>query len=133
MDKTWTIPQSGTRVGWGTNEAPRGALLHYNEYDQNRITKYQCIVPTTWNASPRHGATDATAGPIEQAVMTPPVGLSGVPSPSGYAAGAAQDVAVEILRVVHSFDPCIACAVHKVDGKKAKAEKLNTKKEVRRR
>ncbi len=130
VDSSWAPPTTGTNAGWGTNEAPRGALLHYNEHSQNRITKYQCIVPTTWNASPRHTiADDATAGPIENAIMNPPVAHTGATSTGR---GGAQTVPVEMLRVVHSFDPCIACAVHKVDKKK-KAEKLNTKKEVRRR
>jgi hydrogenase large subunit len=129
VDPTWTIPQNGTQEGWGTNEAPRGALLHYNKHTNNRIEKYQCIVPTTWNANPRAAGNP---GPIEQAIMTPGMAHSAASSPSGRG-GAPQYVPVEALRVVHSFDPCIACAVHKVDGKKAKATKLNTKKEVRRR
>ncbi len=131
VDSSWTIPQSGTQEGWGTNEAPRGALLHYNKYSNNRIEKYQCVVPTTWNASPRDAG--GQAGPIEAAVMNPAMAHSGNSSPSWRVGGTAKYVPVEALRVVHSFDPCIACAVHTVDRKKAKAKRVNNKKEVRRR
>jgi len=133
VNKNWAPPQSGNASGWGTNEAPRGALLHYIDYTDNRIEKYQCIVPTTWNASPRHGSSSGTAGPIEASIMNPAILHSCKSSASGRAGGANQYVPVEILRVTHSFDPCIACAVHKVEGKKVKAKRLNTKKEVRRR
>jgi len=147
VNKSWNPPQDEEREGWGTNEAPRGALLHYMQYgavvdpdpndpngkrgaNYNRITKYQCVVPTTWNANPY---APGGKGPIEKALLG--TYLAGVTSQSGRAVPPAtnQYVAVEALRVAHSFDPCIACAVHKVEGKKVKAKKLNTKKEVRRR
>jgi len=126
VDKSWAPSQSASAQGWGSNEAPRGALLHYVSYDKNRINRYQCVVPTTWNVNPE---ADGIKGPIEQAIID--TGVSGYESASGRTGGTAQYVSVEVLRVVHSFDPCIGCAVHMVDGKKAKGKRLNVKKEVR--
>lgn len=99
------LPLPKSASGFGLNEAPRGALAHFVATDADaRISNYQCVVPTTWNASP----TDAgMAGAIEKALEGAP--LSGVNSGSVY-------VPVEGLRVIHSFDPCIACAVHVVDA-----------------
>ncbi len=88
------VPEKGQGVGlW---EAPRGALAHFNVIEGKRLKNYQCVVPTTWNASPRDHK--GTRGPIEQALIGTPVQN--------------PDKPLEILRVVHSFDPCIACAVH---------------------
>jgi Ni,Fe-hydrogenase I large subunit len=61
-----------------------------------RLKNYQCVVPTTWNASPRDNK--GVRGPIEEALIGTPVSNADKP--------------LEVLRVVHSFDPCIACAVH---------------------
>lgn len=102
---SWTMP-SGTVRGYGAHEAPRGALAHWIEITGGKISNYQCVVPTTWNASPRDA--NGAPGPIEKALEGTPV--SGVKS-SG------NDVPVEALRVIQSFDPCIACTVHVVDGK----------------
>jgi Ni,Fe-hydrogenase I large subunit len=88
------IPKSGS--GYGLTEAPRGALGHWLTIENHRIQRYQCIVPTTWNCSPRDAS--GLPGPVEQAL----VGLM-VEDP-------AQPI--EVGRVVRSFDPCIACAVH---------------------
>lgn len=90
------IPTSAS--GMGLTEAPRGALGHWIQIDEAKIARYQVITPTAWNASPRDD--DDQMGPIEQALIGTPV--------------ADTDQPVEVLRVVHSFDPCIACAVHLV-------------------
>jgi len=87
-------------AGWGLCEAPRGALGHWVRIENGAIANYQCVVPSTWNGSPRDAA--GRRGPWEQALVGTPV------------ADAAQPV--EILRTVHSFDPCMACAVHVLDG-----------------
>lgn len=105
-----------TVSGFGAHEAPRGALGHWVSVDSDlKITKYQCVVPTTWNASPRDGSN--IKGAIESALTTVPTPLSGVKS-------GGQAVPVEALRVIQSFDPCIACAVHVVDGKKLKSKEV---------
>ncbi|MFH1422022.1 MAG: nickel-dependent hydrogenase large subunit [Planctomycetota bacterium] len=88
------IPQ--TAEGAGLSEAPRGALGHWITIKDSVISKYQLVVPTTWNASPRD--SDNVPGPIEQAIEGLPVKDENKP--------------VEIVRAVRSFDPCIACAVH---------------------
>jgi len=88
------VPEKGQ--GMGLWEAPRGALAHYNVIEGKRLKNYQCVVPTTWNASPRDHK--GVRGPIEEALVGTPV-LN-------------PDKPLEVLRVVHSFDPCIACAVH---------------------
>ena len=82
--------------GMGLTEAPRGALGHWIEINETTISRYQVITPTAWNASPRDHFDQM--GPIEQALIGTPV--SDIEQP------------IEVLRVVHSFDPCIACAVH---------------------
>jgi len=91
---TATIPSSATATG--LTEAPRGALGHWLEISDGRISRYQIITPTCWNASPRDN--NGRRGPIEQALMGTPV----------------QDInqPVEVVRVIHSFDPCLSCAVH---------------------
>lgn len=93
------------KVGYGVSEAPRGALAHFCTIDKGVIAAYQCVVPTTWNGSPKdsQGAGFATtlagAGPIEAATIGSP-----------YAGGTTPGV--EALRIAQSFDPCIACAIH---------------------
>jgi len=88
------IPESATGVG--LTEAPRGALGHWIEISDSKISRYQVITPTAWNASPRDDY--GNRGPIEDALIGTPV--------------KEIDQPIEMLRVVHSFDPCIACAVH---------------------
>ncbi len=82
--------------GFGFLEAPRGALGHWVTVDHDRIAGYQIIAPTTWNASPRDH--DGQPGPYEAAVRGLPV--------------ARPEQPLEVLRAIHSFDPCLACAVH---------------------
>jgi Ni,Fe-hydrogenase I large subunit len=82
--------------GWGFHEAPRGALGHWVRIKDGAIVNYQCVVPSTWNASPRDGKDQR--GPYEASLLGTPVVDANRP--------------VEILRTVHSFDPCMACAVH---------------------
>ncbi len=93
----YKIPKNGEGVGlW---EAPRGALGHWVRIKNYKIENYQCVVPTTWNACPRDDK--GQKGPLETALLGTPVADPKKP--------------LEILRVVHSFDPCIACAVHVID------------------
>src|SRR5271163_1838737 len=86
--------------GYGLEEAPRGSLGHWVEIDNKRIVNYQAVVPSTWNAGPRdaHGQR----GAYEAALNGTPI--------------ADPERPLEILRTVHSFDPCLACAVHVVDA-----------------
>ncbi len=86
--------------GYGWHEAPRGALGHWVHIKDKQIANYQCVVPTTWNASPRDAK--GQRGPYEQALLDTPIADPTKP--------------LEILRTVHSFDPCIACAVHLLDA-----------------
>jgi hydrogenase large subunit len=85
--------------GVGIMEAPRGALSHWIVIDNQKISNYQAIVPSTWNAGPRDAQDNE--GPYEAALKGHQ--LQNVKQP------------IEILRTVHSFDPCIACAVHLTD------------------
>ncbi|MDH3215075.1 MAG: nickel-dependent hydrogenase large subunit [Candidatus Krumholzibacteria bacterium] len=82
--------------GVGLSEAPRGALAHWIVIRDKKIHNYQLVVPSTWNASPRDAKGQRSA--YEASLMDTPV--------------AQADQPLEILRTVHSFDPCIACAVH---------------------
>ena len=82
--------------GVGTVGAPRGALGHWISIKDGRIENYQCVVPSTWNASPRD--TKGQIGAFEAALMNTPV--------------VNADQPVEILRTLHSFDPCMACSTH---------------------
>jgi ferredoxin hydrogenase large subunit/hydrogenase large subunit len=90
----FTIPK--TASGCGLTEAPRGALGHWLLIDDYRIKNYQCIVPTTWNCSPRDDK--GQPGPVEHAITGTIVEDPAQP--------------IEVGRIVRSFDPCIACAVH---------------------
>ncbi len=96
MDKfdpsTWDSDVKG--VGFG--EAPRGALGHWVHIKDTKIENYQCVVPTTWNASPRDPA--GNIGAYEASLLDTPM--------------VNADQPVEILRTVHSFDPCLACSTH---------------------
>jgi hydrogenase large subunit len=107
VHQTSTIPAQAT--GAGLTEAPRGALGHWMEIQNSVISRYQVITPTNWNASPRDDAD--VPGPIEDALVGVPVADISQP--------------VEVLRVVHSFDPCLACAVHMVrPGERAARTKV---------
>jgi [NiFe] hydrogenase large subunit len=92
-----SIPAKG--MGMGLNEAPRGALGHWIDMADGKIANYQMVVPTTWNLGPRCSA--GKRGPMEQALIGTKVEDPARP--------------IEVLRIVHSFDPCIACAVHVLD------------------
>ena len=85
--------------GFGVHEAPRGVLSHWAIVENGKIRSYQAVVPSTWNAGPR--ADDGAMGPYEASLVGNPV--------------ADPELPLEVLRTVHSFDPCIACAVHMVD------------------
>ena len=86
--------------GFGYMEAPRGALGHWVVIDNGKISNYQMVVPTTWNASPRDHKEQA--GAYEMSLVGTPL--------------AKPDEPLEILRTIHSFDPCMACAIHMVDA-----------------
>jgi hydrogenase large subunit len=92
---TW--PRHAQGVGYV--EAPRGSLAHWIVIDDGKISNYQAVVPTTWNAGPRDAA--GIAGPYEAALEG--ITLHDPKQP------------LEILRTVHSFDPCLSCAVHVID------------------
>jgi hydrogenase large subunit len=77
-------------------EAPRGALAHWVKIKDTRIESYQCVVPTTWNAGPRDAKNQI--GAYEAALLNTPMVNPAQP--------------LEILRTIHSFDPCLACASH---------------------
>jgi hydrogenase large subunit len=85
--------------GVGFLEAPRGSLAHWIVIDDGKISNYQAVVPTTWNAGPRDAA--GAEGPYEAALRGQSVQDPKQP--------------LEILRTIHSFDPCLACAVHVLD------------------
>lgn len=118
---TWTwkpkdIP-TGTKQGWGGTEAPRGALMHQCTIDNGKISKYQCIVPTTWNGSPKSTLAAAKPGGEHGAIEAAMIGMTyasngGRFTTQGGAVGTVTGGGVEVLRVAQSFDPCIACAVH---------------------
>jgi hydrogenase large subunit len=93
-----------TATGIGLTEAARGALGHWINIASGRINRYQVITPTNWNASPMDDSDQH--GPIEQALIGMPIADINQP--------------IEVLRVIHSFDPCLSCAVHMVrpDSKK---------------
>lgn len=93
--KTWEKRAEGV----GTTEAPRGALAHWIVIEDQKVKNYQLVVPTTWNASPRDPEGKMSA--YESSLMDTPI--------------ANPEQPVEILRTIHSFDPCLACAVHLYD------------------
>jgi [NiFe] hydrogenase large subunit len=106
--QSWSMPASAS--GCGLNEAPRGAVGHWLQIQNGVIGNYQLVVPSTWNFGPRCSADKP--GPAESALVGTPVVDPKRP--------------VEILRVVHSFDPCIACAVHVIDPRENQAYVIRT-------
>ena len=90
--KTWPTEAKGV----GFTEAPRGALGHWIKIKDTKIDNYQCVVPTTWNGGPRDHK--GQIGAFEASLMDTPV--------------AKADEPLEILRTLHSFDPCLACSTH---------------------
>ena len=89
----------GEQIGFGFHEAPRGTLSHFVVIRDGKIANYQAVVPSTWNAGPRDGKN--RPGPYEASLVGNPI--------------ADADRPLEVLRTIHSFDPCIACAVHTLD------------------
>ena len=88
-----------TAQGFGMHEAPRGSLSHWVKISDRAIDHYQIVVPSTWNAGPRDG--NGASGAYESALLGTPIADPTQP--------------LEILRTVHSFDPCMACAAHVLD------------------
>ena len=86
--------------GWGFTEAPRGSLGHWIHIKDKTIHNYQAVVPGTWNTSPRDA--NGKRGPYEEALIGTPI--------------ADPEKPIEVLRTIHSFDPCIACGVHVLDA-----------------
>jgi Ni,Fe-hydrogenase I large subunit len=86
--------------GWGFTEAPRGALGHWIHIKDQKIHNYQAVVPSTWNCSPRDA--QGKMGAYEAALIGTPV--------------ADPEKPLEVLRTIHSFDPCMACGVHVLDA-----------------
>jgi hydrogenase large subunit len=82
--------------GYGFTEAPRGSLAHWIKVKDGKIDNYQCVVPTTWNGSPRD--PKGNIGAFEASLMDTPLADPAKP--------------LEILRTIHSFDPCLACSTH---------------------
>jgi Ni,Fe-hydrogenase I large subunit len=101
---TW--PKEARGVGF--HDAPRGALAHYIVIKDGKIENYQAVVPTTWNAGPRD--PKGQRSPFEQALIGAPVADPRQP--------------IEIQRIIHSFDPCMACAIHIFDVEKKESYKV---------
>ena len=93
----WEMPNSAEGVGFVN--APRGGLSHWIRIENKKIANFQLVVPTTWNIGPR--CANNIMGPVEEALVGTPIADPKRP--------------VEVLRTIHSFDPCIACAVHVID------------------
>jgi quinone-reactive Ni/Fe-hydrogenase large subunit len=107
--RTWTrcdVPHEGQ--GRGMKEAPRGSLGHWIKIKDKVIENYQAVVPSTWNCSPRDAA--GLRGPYEESLIG--TRLANVDQP------------LEIIRTIHSFDPCMACAVHIIDPRSNEIKKF---------
>lgn len=102
-----TFPQ-GEQRGVGFHEAPRGVLSHWVVIRDGKIANYQAVVPSTWNSGPRDESDEL--GPYEASLLGNPV--------------ADPEQPLEVLRTVHSFDPCMACAIHVVDNRKQQIVKV---------
>ena len=97
----WNKPEfpKGEVKGFGFHEAPRGTLSHWVVIRDGRIANYQAVVPSTWNAGPRD--SQGQLGPYEASLVGNPIADSERP--------------LEVVRTIHSFDPCLACAIHAFD------------------
>lgn len=105
--KDWDMPAEAQGVGFVN--APRGGLSHWIDIKDSKIDNFQLVVPSTWNIGPR--CDNDLAGPLEEALMdNTPI--------------ADPERPVEILRTVHSYDPCIACGVHVIDNKTGNVKKF---------
>ncbi len=93
---TWPTETKGV----GFSEAPRGALGHWVRIKDSKVTNYQAVVPTTWNASPRDA--NLQKGAFEASLLDTPIAIPEQP--------------LEVLRTIHSFDPCLACSTHLLDS-----------------
>ena len=102
----WKMPDEAEGVGFVT--APRGALSHWIKIKGGKIENFQLVVPSTWNLGPR--CAEGKLSAVEEALMGTPIADAERP--------------VEILRTVHSYDPCIACGVHVIDAKTNKVRKF---------
>ena len=102
---TWPAEASGS----GFTEAPRGGLGHWVQIRDGKIENYQAVVPSTWNGSPRDAL--GQRGVWEQALLGTPVADPARP--------------LEVLRTIHSFDPCMACAVHIVDAQQRELTRVD--------
>ena len=92
-------PVPNSSHGMGAWDAPRGALAHWIDIQDHRIKNYQLVVPSTWNASPRD--EKGARGPYEESLI-------GAPVPD-------VDNPINVVRIIRSFDPCLACAIHLID------------------
>ncbi|MFP4347129.1 MAG: nickel-dependent hydrogenase large subunit [Desulfococcaceae bacterium] len=102
----YEMPDTG--MGYGLNDVARGSLGHWIEIENKKIKNYQYVVPSTWNLGPR--CEGGKKGPVEEALIGTPIADPKRP--------------IEVLRTVHSFDPCIACAVHVIDPKSNEVYKV---------
>ena len=102
----WDPPANGT--GAGFYEPPRGSLGHWIKISDQTIDNYQCVVPSTWNASPR--CNKKYRGQYEESLIGAPV-----PDP---------DNPINVVRIIRSFDPCLACAIHLIDPQTNKIKKF---------
>ena len=93
----YEMPDSA--MGVGLNDVPRGSLGHWIQIENKKIKNYQYVVPSTWNLGPRDASNKM--GPVEESLIGTPVADPKKP--------------LEVLRTVHSFDPCVACGVHVID------------------
>jgi quinone-reactive Ni/Fe-hydrogenase large subunit len=103
-DSTYTsykIDKTKEYKGRYIGNVPRGVLSHWVRIKKGVIENYQAVVPSTWNASPKDA--NGVRGPYEESLIGLPITDLAQP--------------LEIIRVIHSFDPCIACAVHVMDTK----------------
>jgi hydrogenase large subunit len=105
-----TFPK-GEIMGVGFHEVPRGALSHWVVIDDGKIKNYQCVVPSTWNACLRNEKDEP--GPYQASLLGNPI--------------ADPEKPLEVLRAIHSFDPCIACAIHLTDAKNGSAVTVKVK------
>jgi Ni,Fe-hydrogenase I large subunit len=87
--------------GYGYLDAPRGALGHWVQIENEKISRYQCVVPSTWNCSPRDA--QGQLGPYEASLVDNHPLVN-------------PEQPLEILRTIHSFDPCMSCGVHVLDA-----------------
>ncbi|MBU2551195.1 MAG: nickel-dependent hydrogenase large subunit [Proteobacteria bacterium] len=105
--ENWEFP-AGEAQGVGLTDVPRGALGHWIKMKDGKISNYQMVVPSTWNLGPRDAK--GQKGPVEESLIGTPIADPKQP--------------LEVLRTVHSFDPCIACAVHVIDPESNEVHKV---------